>query len=99
MERKALPDFRWTTLDEVVTKGGAAAMVPLEKYLQWFEELPPQAKAKVAVAWGDPKEAEELSGVQKLSLGLYNGHVVIPEIVTGNALYLQPDQSHGGGSG
>lgn len=95
--RKALPDFRWTTLDEVVTKGGAAAMVPLQKYLQWFEELPPQAREKVAAAWGDPKEAGELSGVQKLSLGLYDGHVVIPGIVTGNVFIgVQPKRGCAG---
>ncbi|MGO0122417.1 cobaltochelatase subunit CobN [Desulfothermobacter acidiphilus] len=95
--RKALPDFRWTTLEEVVEKGGAAALVPLEKYLQWFEELPREAREKVAAAWGDPREAERASGVQKLALGLYRGQVVIPGIVSGNVFIgVQPKRGCAG---
>lgn len=95
--RKALPDFRWTTLDEVVAKGGAAALVPLEKYLSWFNGLPEEAREKVAAAWGHPGAARELKGVEKLSLGLYDGQIVIPGIITGNVFIgVQPKRGCAG---
>jgi cobaltochelatase CobN len=97
MRRKALPDFRWTTIDEIVAKGGAAAAVPLEDYQEWFAALPPDVREKVAAAWGDPGAVRELSGVQKLSLGLYDGELVIPGIITGNVFIgLQPKRGCAG---
>lgn len=97
MGRKALPDFRWTTVDEIVAKGGAAATVPLEEYREWFAALPRDAREKVAAAWGDPDAAREFSGVQKLSLGLYDGELVIPGIITGNVFIgVQPKRGCAG---
>ncbi|GAW92491.1 cobaltochelatase subunit CobN, partial [Calderihabitans maritimus] len=95
--RKALPDFRWTTLEEIVAKGGAAAFVPLEKYLSWFNELPEQAREKIAAAWGHPGQVSELKGVQKLSLGLHEGQIVVPGIITGNVFIgVQPKRGCAG---
>lgn len=97
MGRKALPDFRWTTIDEIVDKGGAAATVPLETYREWFAVLPREAREKVAAAWGDPDAARELSGVQQLSLGLHDGELVIPGIITGNVFIgVQPKRGCAG---
>jgi len=97
MKRKALPDFRWTTIDEIIAKGGAAATVPLEKYREWFEALPREAREKVVAAWGDPDAARELSGVQKLSFGLHDGELVIPGIITGNVFIgVQPKRGCAG---
>lgn len=97
MGRKALPDFRWTTIDEIVTKGGAADTVPLEKYREWFAAIPQDAREKVIAAWGDPDAARELSGVQKLSLGLHDGELVIPGIITGNVFIgVQPKRGCAG---
>ncbi len=95
--RKALPDFRWTTIDEIVEKGGAADTVPLENYREWFAELPQDAREKVVAAWGDPDAARDLSGVQKLSLGLHDGELVIPGIITGNVFIgVQPKRGCAG---
>ncbi len=94
--RKALPDFRWTTIDEIVDKGGAAAMLPLDKYQKWFNDLPAEARKKVAEAWGEP-EARELKGIEKLSLGLHNGNIVIPGIINGNVFIgVQPKRGCAG---
>ena len=39
MERKAISDFRWTPIDEIVNKGGVLSFVTKEQYLEWFETL------------------------------------------------------------
>ncbi|MCK9275008.1 MAG: cobaltochelatase subunit CobN [Syntrophales bacterium] len=54
MERKALCEFRWTTVDEIVTKGGAVDLIDPDRYLGWLDELPPDARKKVIDAWGEP---------------------------------------------
>jgi cobaltochelatase CobN len=97
MGRKALPDFRWTTIDEIVDKGGVAAMLPLEKYQEWFNELPDTVRDKVVAAWGDPAATRELEGVEKLSFGLYNSSLVLPGIISGNVFIgVQPKRGCAG---
>jgi cobaltochelatase CobN len=97
MGRKALPDFRWTTIDEIVSKGGAADFVPLETYRQWFAAMPPDACEKVAAAWGDPDATRQLEGVQKLSFGLHEGKIVISGIKSGNVFIgVQPKRGCAG---
>ncbi|BBO89155.1 cobaltochelatase subunit CobN [Desulfosarcina ovata] len=97
MARKALPDFRWTTIDEIVSKGGAADFVSLDRYRDWFATLPAEARDKVVAAWGDPDETRHLSGVQKLSFGLHDGRIVISGIQTGNVFIgVQPKRGCAG---
>lgn len=97
MAKKALPDFRWTTIEEIVEKGGAAAKISLERYLKWFSELPGEVQEKVCNSWGNPRDLKKLTGVQKLSLGLHNGEIVIPGIITGNVFIgVQPKRGCAG---
>ncbi len=97
MGRKALPDFRWTTIDEIVSKGGAADFVPLDAYREWFATMPPDAREKVTAAWGDPDETRNLTGVQKLSFGLHDGKIVISGIQSGNVFIgVQPKRGCAG---
>jgi len=97
MESKALPDFRWTTLEEIVAKGGAAGGVPLEVYQKRFAALPREAREKVKGAWGEPDDVKRMEGVEKLSLGLYRGEVVVPGLLSGNIFIgVQPKRSCAG---
>ena len=54
MARKAISEFRWTTVNEIVAKGGALALVENDRYLEWFDELPEATRERINVAWGDP---------------------------------------------
>ncbi|MEW6215767.1 MAG: cobaltochelatase subunit CobN, partial [Nitrospirota bacterium] len=54
MERKAISEFRWTTVEEIVDKGGVLAFVEKETYLEWFNELPEKTRERLAEAWGNP---------------------------------------------
>lgn len=97
MESKALPDFRWTTLEEIVSSGGAAGGVPLEDYQKRFAALPREAREKVKAAWGDPEDVKNMEGVEKLSLGLHRGEVVVPGLLSGNVFIgVQPKRGCAG---
>lgn len=51
MARKAVAEFRWTTVDEIVTKGGYLHLMDAEEYLPWFHKLPEAARQKVEEDW------------------------------------------------
>lgn len=52
LERKALLEFRWTTVDEIVRKGGMLHAVSHEEYMMDFGRLDPSVQEKVAADWG-----------------------------------------------
>ncbi len=82
LERKAIAEFRWTTVDEIIAKGGHLALLDNETYLEWFAQLPEQARAALVAGWGEPP-GQEMNGVppsmvwdDKLVItGLNFGHV------------------------
>ena len=102
LSRKAISEFRWTPISEVVRKGGAAALLPREKYLSWFSELPDKIKQEIIETWGDPdtdfsKEQSEDANWAKLSMGLYEDKIVIPGLKFGNIfLCIQPKRGCAG---
>ena len=116
MERKAINEFRWTPLSEIVKKGGAAAMLNRDKYLEWFHDFPVNVQKEIIETWGDPasdfskiknnnpkglSEAEKNESEEtewaKLSMGLYEGKIVIPGIRFGNVfLGVQPKRGCAG---
>ena len=94
MDKKAISEFRWTTVDEIVEKGGAIAFVEKEKYLEWFDELPDKAKKRVIDAWGRPP-GEWKDGIPPAML--YDGKIVITGISYGNAICcVQPKRGCAG---
>ena len=54
MDRKAICEFRWTTVGEIVKKGGAIAFIDTDKYNKWLSELPRAAREKMISGWGEP---------------------------------------------
>jgi cobaltochelatase CobN len=51
LEQKAVSEFRWTTIDEIVNKGGALHLMDREEYQPWFDTLPEAARKKVLEDW------------------------------------------------
>jgi len=98
MERKAISEFRWTPISEVVRCGGAAALVERDLYLKWFHELPEKNRKEMIDTWGDPRsdftqvdkivdsETGEIHPIKwaKLSMGLHEDKIVIPGLIFGN---------------
>lgn len=54
MGRKAISEFRWTTVDEILKKGGAIDLIDADQYDQWFSELPSASRRKMIDGWGEP---------------------------------------------
>jgi len=94
MERKAISEFRWTSVEDIVRRGGAAAFVDAETYMQWFNELPQDVKRKMVEDWGHPLEV--LQGrVEKELVGMvYEGKFVVPGILFGN-VFITPQPKFG----
>lgn len=94
MGRKAISEFRWTTVEEIVEKGGALDLVDPETYLSWFAELPQETRRRMSEAWGNPP-GEEKDGVPAAMV--HNGRVVVTGIRCGNAVIcVQPKRGCAG---
>jgi len=83
MGRKAISEFRWTPIEEIVQKGGAIAYLSEEEYRQWFDQLSPTVRDRMSDAWGRPP-GEEKDGIPAAML--YQGKIVITGVQYGNVL-------------
>ena len=94
LERKAVSEFRWTTVEEIVAKGGALAKVSLEQYLRWWRELSPYVRERMEKAWGTPP-GEEKDGVPPAMV--HQGEIVITGLKFGNVVVcVQPKRGCAG---
>jgi len=94
MERKAVSEFRWTTTDEIVKKGGALSLLSKEKYLEWFNTFPAKVRNRLCEAWGNPP-GEEKDGVPAAMV--YQGKILITGVDFGNAVVcVQPKRGCAG---
>ncbi|MBN2751887.1 MAG: cobaltochelatase subunit CobN [Rhodospirillaceae bacterium] len=51
LERKAISEFRWTNVEEIVAKGGALTEIDEATYRADFDRLPQAIRDKVDTAW------------------------------------------------
>ena len=94
MERKAISEFRWTTVEEIVDKGGVLAEVDKETYLRWFDELPEATQKRMSEAWGEPP-GEPKEGIPAAMV--YNGRILVTGVSYGNAVVcVQPKRGCAG---
>lgn len=52
LDRKAVSEFRWTTVDEIVRKGGVIHRTTQEEYEALLENLPAAARERILSDWG-----------------------------------------------
>jgi len=83
LEKKALSEFRWTSVAEIVAKGGALDLVDPDTYRPWFAEFPQSLKEQLVSTWGEPP-GEEKYGVPPGMV--HNGWMVITGLRYGNAV-------------
>ncbi|WP_457572226.1 cobaltochelatase subunit CobN [Desulfovulcanus sp.] len=94
MERKAISEFRWTTVNEIVKKGGALSLVPLNQYLKWWKDFPEKVRSRISSAWGEPP-GEEVNGVPPAMV--YEDKIVVTGVSYGNAVVcVQPKRGCAG---
>ncbi|MDI6890151.1 MAG: cobaltochelatase subunit CobN [Thermodesulfovibrionales bacterium] len=94
MDKKAISEFRWSTVEEIVDKGGALAFIEKEKYMQWFNELPENTQKRMSEAWGYPP-GEEKGGIPAAMV--HNNKIVLTGVNYGNAVVcVQPKRGCAG---
>jgi cobaltochelatase CobN len=81
LAKKALSEFRWTTVQDIVANGGALALMDREMYEPYFSSLPPRVQQRVTATWGAPPGAGMV----------LDGKILITGISLGNAtVHVQP---------
>lgn len=94
MSRKAISEFRWTTVEEILQKGGCLYELPAETYLEWFNELPESVRQAMIEGWGSPP-GEEIGEIPPAML--HDGRICITGVQYGNALVcVQPKRGCAG---
>ncbi|NLH80152.1 MAG: cobalt chelatase, partial [Phyllobacteriaceae bacterium] len=94
MERKAISEFRWTTTDEIVNRGGVLARVDEGLYRTWFDELPHDVQERMSAAWGEPP-GRPMGGVPAAMV--HRGEILVTGLSFGNAVVLaQPKRGCAG---
>jgi len=94
MDRKAISEFRWTAIDEIVKRGGALALVSLDEYLKWWVTFPESAKKRIVEAWGEPP-GQERHGIPAAMV--YENKIVVTGVNYGNAVVcVQPKRGCAG---
>ncbi|WP_198001994.1 cobaltochelatase subunit CobN [Archaeoglobus veneficus] len=94
LERKAISEFRWTSVEEIVEKGGAVDFVDAETYVEWFNELPANAREAMVREWSEPEDVLSGSVDKELAGMVYNGKFVIPGLLFGN-VFITPQPKFG----
>ena len=94
MARKAISEFRWTTTDEIISKGGVLKELTKEEYEEWFNTLPEKVRKRMIDAWGNPP-GEEKDGVPAAMV--HDGKILITGVSYGNAVVcVQPKRGCAG---
>ncbi len=94
LERKAIAEFRWTTVEEIISKKGHLALLDNEIYEKWFAELPPKARVRMVESWGAPPGCE-MNGVPPSMV--HDGKLVITGLDFGTVLVMmQPKRGCAG---
>lgn len=94
MARKAISEFRWTTVEEIVAKGGALARVSLTEYQKWWQTFPEAVRERISAAWGEPPGREK-DGVPAAMV--HEGKILITGVAYGKAVVcVQPKRGCAG---
>lgn len=94
LKRKAISEFRWTPINEIVKNGGALAFVEKEEYENFFNTLSPKVRQRVVESWGNPP-GEEVDGIPAAMV--YDNKIVVTGVQYGNAVVcIQPKRGCAG---
>lgn len=94
MDRKAISEFRWTTVDEIVKNGGVLKQVTKAEYEEWFDTLSTGVKERMNAAWGKPP-GEAIDGVPAAMV--YESKILVTGVSYGHAVVcVQPKRGCAG---
>jgi cobaltochelatase CobN len=75
--RKAISEFRWTTVQDIVTSGGTLALMDQETYLPFFSSLPASVQARINATWGEPPGTGMVLDEKILITGISLGNATV----------------------
>lgn len=94
LDRRAISEFRWTPVEDIVKRGGALGFVDLPLYEGWFSELDPELRDGINGAWGAPPGGER-DGVPPAMV--HENRIVVTGLLLGNAVVVtQPKRGCAG---
>jgi cobaltochelatase CobN len=94
LSRKAISEFRWTPINEIIKNGGTLAFVGKEEYEKFFNTLSPGVRQRVIESWGNPP-GEEVNGIPAAMV--YENRIVVTGVQYGNAVVcVQPKRGCAG---
>jgi len=77
LERKAISEFRWTTVQEIDRCGGVIYRMPVEEYMEFFNTLEPSLREKMIETWGEPPGQSMVLDGKILITGSSYGNVIL----------------------
>lgn len=94
LRKKAISEFRWTPINEIVKNGGVLALVEKAEYEEFFNTLSPNVRQRVIEGWGNPP-GEEVNGIPAAMV--YENKIVVTGVRYGNAVVcVQPKRGCAG---
>jgi cobaltochelatase CobN len=86
-QKKAISEFRWTTAQDIVARGGALDCLDPDIYRSYFSSLPVTVQDRLIRTWGEPPGRGMV----------LNGKILITGIELGNAtVHVQPKRGCAG---
>ncbi|MDD4137929.1 MAG: cobaltochelatase subunit CobN [Methanoregula sp.] len=76
-KKKAISEFRWTTVQDIVANGGALDRMDLDTYLPYFQSLPVAVQQRVTDTWGEPPGEGMVLDRKILITGLSLGNATV----------------------
>ena len=77
LDRKAISEFRWTTVEEINRCGGVIYRMPVEEYMEFFNTLKPELRRKMIETWGEPPGKSMVLDGKILITGVMFGNVAV----------------------
>ena len=77
MERKAYSEFRWTSVNDIVSAGGVIYRMSVEEYSEYFRTLPEKVQREVLDTWGEPPGKSMVFGDDIIITGLRCGNAIV----------------------
>jgi len=88
LEKRATSEFRWTSIEDIVKRGGYIDMVSAEQYREWLNELPEEVRENMIKEWGDPEDLVNGKVEKIFAGGIYGGKFIVPGLRFGNVVIL-----------
>jgi len=76
-QRKAMSDFRWTCIEDILSNGGALYTMKSEEYARFFDALPDSVRQDMVKTWGEPPGNAMVHNGRIMVTGLNFGNVIV----------------------